>query len=93
MFGEGLLLALIKRVIVNIPAKSLALPSLCRTPMLAIPDDTPLHSYEAAMDLVAPVPNAQVTAYLWKEAPDIFASTIEQVRSFLQAHERVRADG
>ena len=65
----------------------------CRTPMLIMPDDTPSHSYEAAMDLVELAPNAQVTPYPWKEAPDIFASTIEQVRSFLQAHEPVSAGG
>ena len=55
----------------------------CQTPMLVMPDDTPSHSYEAAMDLVALAPNAEVTPYPWKESEDLFAQTIEQVREFL----------
>ena len=39
----------------------------CQTPMLVMPDDTPSHSYEAAMDLAALAPKAQVTEYPWKE--------------------------
>ena len=38
----------------------------CQTPMLVMPDDTPSHSYEAAMDLVALAPKAEVTVYPWK---------------------------
>ena len=59
----------------------------CQTPMLVMPDDTPSHSYEAAMDLVALAPKAQVTLYPWKESPDIFANTIQQ------AHQPVSAGG
>ena len=59
----------------------------CQTPMLVMPDDTPSHSYEAAMDLVALAPKAQVTAYPWKESKDVFAKTIDQVRDFLLAHQ------
>ena len=59
----------------------------CQTPMLVMPDDTPAHSYEAAMDLVALAPKAQVTAYPWKESKDVFAKTINQVRDFLLAHQ------
>lgn len=58
----------------------------CQTPLLVMPDDTPAHSYEAAMDLAALAPKAEVTAYPWKESPDIKARTISQVREFLQAH-------
>lgn len=63
----------------------------CRTPMLVMPDDTPAHSYEAAMDLVALAPNAQVTAYPWKESADIKARTINQVRDFLRSHQPAAA--
>ncbi|MCZ0952415.1 MAG: alpha/beta hydrolase, partial [Rhodospirillaceae bacterium] len=63
----------------------------CRTPMLVMPDDTPAHSYEAAMDLVALAPNAQVTAYPWKESADIKARTIDQVRDFLRSHQPAAA--
>ena len=59
----------------------------CQTPMLVMPDDTPSHSYEAAMDLVALAPNAEVTVYPWKEQKDVLAKTINQGRDFLLAHQ------
>ena len=59
----------------------------CHTPMLVMPDDTPSHSYEAAMDLVALAPNAEVTIYPWKEEKDVLTQTISQVRNFLLAHQ------
>ena len=59
----------------------------CQTPMLVMPDDTPAHSYEAAMALAELAPNAEVTPYPWKESEDLFAQTINQVREFLKAHE------
>ena len=36
-------------------------------------------------------PKAQVTAYPWKEDPEIKTNTIEQVREFLKAHQLVSA--
>ena len=63
----------------------------CQTPMLVMPDDTPAHSYDAAMDLAALAPNAEVTAYPWKESKDIKERTINQVRDFLQSHQPVSA--
>ena len=59
----------------------------CQTPMLVMPDDTPAHSYEAAIALAELAPKAEVTPYPWKESEDLFAQTINQVREFLQAHE------
>ena len=59
----------------------------CQTPMLVMPDDTPSHSYEAAMDLLALAPKAEVTEYPWKEQEDVKAKTISQVREFLLAHQ------
>ena len=59
----------------------------CQTPMLVMPDDTPSHSYEAAMELVELAPKAEVTAYPWKESEDVKAKTINQVRDFLLAHQ------
>ncbi len=63
----------------------------CQTPMLVMPDDTPSHSLEAAMDLVELAPKAEVTAYPWKEDTDLKAQTINQVRDFLRAHQPVTA--
>ncbi len=63
----------------------------CQTPMLVMPDDTPAHSYDAAMDLVDLAPNAQVTVYPWKESHDIKERTIDQVRDFLLSHQPATA--
>jgi pimeloyl-ACP methyl ester carboxylesterase len=63
----------------------------CQTPMLVMPDDSPAHSYEAAMDLVALAPKAEVTAYPWKEQKEVLAKTIIQVRDFLAAHQPATA--
>ena len=59
----------------------------CQTPMLVMPDDTPSHSYEAAMEVVELAPKAEVTVYPWKEQEDVRAKTINQVRDFLRAHQ------
>ena len=59
----------------------------CQTPMLVMPDDTPSHSYEAAMDLVELAPKAEVTVYPWKEDQAIKAQTINQAREFLLSHQ------
>ena len=59
----------------------------CQTPMLVMPDDTPSHSYEAAIALVELAPNAEATAYPWKELDDVRAKAIEQVREFLKSHQ------
>ena len=63
----------------------------CQTPMLVMPDNTPSHSYEAAMELVELAPKAEVTVYPWKEDPGIKSQTINQVREFLRAHQPVTA--
>lgn len=63
----------------------------CQTPLLVMPDDTPAHSYEAAMDLAALAPKAEVTVYPWKESEDVKSQTIGQVREFLLAHQPATA--
>ncbi len=65
----------------------------CQTPLLVMPDDTPSHSLEAAMDLIEIAPRAEATPYPWKEAEDIKAATINQVRDFLKSHQPVKAGG
>ncbi len=59
----------------------------CQTPMPVLPDNTPSHSYEAAMEVVELAPKAEVTVYPWKEQKDVLANTINQVRDFLMAHQ------
>jgi pimeloyl-ACP methyl ester carboxylesterase len=63
----------------------------CRTPMLVMPDDTPSHPLLASIDVAALAPNAEITAYPWREPPELKAKTIYQVRSFLRAHQPVTA--
>ena len=57
--------------------------SKCRTPMLVMPDDTPGHPYQVSADIVALAPNAEVTAYPWKDPPELKTQTLDHVRSFL----------
>ena len=59
----------------------------CQTPMLVMPDDTPAHPYQTAMDIVALAPKAEVTVYPWAEPKDLLAKTVNQVRDFLLAHQ------
>ena len=63
----------------------------CQTPILVMPDNTPSHSYEAAMEVGELAPNAKVTVYPWKEQEDVLATTINQVRNFLKAHQPAKS--
>ncbi len=64
----------------------------CQTPMLVMPDDTPTHPYEPAMDMVELAPKAQVTEYPWKESKEVYHKTINQVRDFFLAHQPLTAN-
>jgi pimeloyl-ACP methyl ester carboxylesterase len=59
----------------------------CQTPMLVLPDDTPAHAYQTAVDVASLAPRAEVTVYPWKEPAELKARTINRVRSFLKAHQ------
>ena len=63
----------------------------CQIPMLVMPDDTPSHPYQSSMDVAALAPRAEVTAYPWREPPELLARTINQVRGFLRAHQPMSA--
>jgi pimeloyl-ACP methyl ester carboxylesterase len=63
----------------------------CQVPMLVMPDDTPSHPYQSSMDVAALAPKAQVTAYPWREPPELLARTINQVRGFLRDHQPMSA--
>jgi pimeloyl-ACP methyl ester carboxylesterase len=58
----------------------------CQTPMLVMPDNTPAHSYEAAIEVIELAPNAESTVYPWKEDKDVLAKTVTQVRDYLLSH-------
>jgi len=63
----------------------------CQTPMLVLPDDTPAHAYQAAVDVASLAPNADFAVYPWKDPPELKARTVSRVRSFLKAHLTVTA--
>ena len=58
----------------------------CQTPMLVLPDDTPAHAYQTAVDIASLAPNAEVSVYPWKDPPELKARTINRVRAFLKVH-------
>jgi pimeloyl-ACP methyl ester carboxylesterase len=58
----------------------------CQTPMLVLPDDTPAHAYQVAIDVASLAPKADISVYPWKDPPELKARTINRVRTFLKAH-------
>ncbi|WP_428490685.1 alpha/beta fold hydrolase [Rhodopila sp.] len=63
----------------------------CQTPMLVLPDDTPAHVYQTAVDIASLAPNADFTVYPWNDPPELKARTINRVRGFLKVHSPVTA--
>ena len=59
----------------------------CQTPILVLPDDTPAHAYQVAVDIASLAPKADVSVYPWKDPPELKARTINRVRTFLKAHQ------
>jgi hypothetical protein len=57
----------------------------CPTPVLVLPDDTPAHAYQTAIDLASLTPNADMAVYPWNDPPELKARTIHRVRKFLKA--------
>jgi pimeloyl-ACP methyl ester carboxylesterase len=63
----------------------------CQTPMLVLPDDTDAHAYQTSVDIASLAPNADVSVYPWKDAPELKARTINRARNFLKAHQPMTA--
>jgi hypothetical protein len=63
----------------------------CQTAMLVLPDETPAHAYQTAIDIASLAPNAEITVYPWKDPPELKARTINRVRNFLKTHLPVTA--
>jgi hypothetical protein len=63
----------------------------CRTPILVLPDDTPAHPLQTSIDVASLAPNAETTVYPWREPPELKERTINRVRTFLKAHQPMRA--
>jgi pimeloyl-ACP methyl ester carboxylesterase len=63
----------------------------CRTPILVLPDDVPAHPLQTSIDVASLAPNAEITVFPWKEPADLKERTIDRVRTFLRAHQPMRA--
>ena len=63
----------------------------CHTPMLVMPDDTPAHPYQVAVDIAALAPKSEVTVFPWRDPKDLLTKTIGQVRDFLREHQPATA--
>jgi hypothetical protein len=63
----------------------------CQTPMLVMPDEYSGVPYQTSVDIASLAPNAEVTAYPWREPPELKQRTINRVRTFLKAHQPLTA--
>jgi pimeloyl-ACP methyl ester carboxylesterase len=61
----------------------------CQTPILVLPDDTPPHPYEVAMEQVKLAPRSEVSLYPWKDTPEGIKQAVSHVRTFLRANQPV----
>src|SRR5262245_31128250 len=60
----------------------------CQTPILVLPDDSPAHPYDIAMESAMLSPNAEVSLFPWKEPKERIPLAVRQIHSFLKAHRR-----
>lgn len=65
----------------------------CATPILILPDDTPPHPYEVAMDMALLSPSAQVSLFPWKDSPSLIRLALRHVGMFLDAHRGHATEG
>ena len=63
----------------------------CRTPMLVLPDDVPAHPLQTSIDVASLAPNSEITVFPWRDPPELRERTINRVRTFLRAHQPMRA--
>jgi hypothetical protein len=65
----------------------------CQAPVLILPDDTPGHPYDVAMESAMLAPNSEVSLYPWKEPKERIPLAVRHIRSFLLAHRPVATAG
>ena len=59
--------------------------------MLVLPDDTPAHPLQTSIDVASLAPNSEITVFPWREPPELKDRIINRVRTFLRAHQPMRA--
>ena len=62
-----------------------------QTPVLIMPDDSPLHPYVVAMESAMLAPKAEVSMFPWKDPVERIPLAVRQSRSFLRAHKPATA--
>ena len=45
------------------------------------------HPFQVSIDIASLAPNAEITAFPWKEPPELKARTINRARTFLKRHQ------
>jgi pimeloyl-ACP methyl ester carboxylesterase len=63
----------------------------CQSPVLIMPDDTPAHSFDAAMESAMLAPKSEVSMYPWKDTKEKIPIAVRQVRTFMRAHRTATA--
>lgn len=58
----------------------------CQTPVLILPDDTPGHSYDVAIECAMLAPKSQLSLYPWKDTKERIPLAVRHIRTFLRAH-------
>ena len=56
------------------------------TAVLIMPDDTPAHPYEPAIESAMLAPKAEMTFFPWKDTKDKIPLAVRHVRTFLRAN-------
>jgi pimeloyl-ACP methyl ester carboxylesterase len=58
----------------------------CPAPVLVMPDETPSHPYEPALESAMLAPHAEMTFFPWKDTKEKIPLAVRHVRTFLKAN-------
>jgi pimeloyl-ACP methyl ester carboxylesterase len=58
----------------------------CQVPVLVMPDETPAHPYEPAIESAMLAPKAEMTFFPWKDTKEKIPLAVRHVRTFLKAN-------
>ena len=58
----------------------------CPAPVLVMPDETPSHPYEPALESAMLAPKAEMTFFPWKDTKEKIPLAVRHVRTFLKAN-------
>jgi len=58
----------------------------CPVPVLVMPNDTPSHPYEPAIESAMLAPKSELTFFPWKDTKEKIPLAVRHARTFLQAN-------